>query len=83
MQADFNANAPRRPVNLSLNAELVAQIRGVTGNLSELVEGLLIQYLAARQAEKDARAEALRATVATWNAFGDRHGAFSDEHSTL
>ncbi|MBX3705155.1 MAG: type II toxin-antitoxin system CcdA family antitoxin [Pseudomonadales bacterium] len=77
------ANAPKRPVNLSLNADLVARARGQTGNLSELVEGLLIQYVAERQAEKDARAEALRATVATWNTFGDRYGAFSDEHSTL
>ncbi len=83
MQADYDANAPKRPVNLSLNADLVARARSVTGNLSEVVEGLLVEFLAEQQAEKDARAEALRATVATWNMFGDKHGSFADEHSTL
>lgn len=83
MQPDYDDNAPKRPVNLSLNADLVARARRVTGNLSEVVEGLLVEFLAEQQAEKDARAEALRATVATWNTFGDKHGSFADEHSTL
>lgn len=83
MQADYDANAPKRPVNLSLNADLVARARGVTGNLSEVVEGLLVEFLAEQQAAKDARVEALRATVAAWNTFGDNHGSFADEHSTL
>jgi len=83
MHADYDVNAAKRPVNLSLNADLVARARGVTGNLSEVVEGLLAQFLAQKQAEADARSEALRATVATWNTFGDKHGSFADEHSTL
>ena len=83
MQADYDANAPKRPVNLSLNSDLVARARGMTGNLSEVVEGLLAEFLAEKQAEQDARSEALRATVATWNTFGDKHGSFADEHSTL
>lgn len=83
MQADYDVNAPKRPVNLSLNADLVARARGVTGNLSEVVEKLLAEFLAKKQAELDARSEALRATVATWNTFGDEHGSFADEHSTL
>jgi post-segregation antitoxin (ccd killing protein) len=83
MQPVYDVEAPKRPVNLSLNADLVAQARGVTGNLSEVVEALLAEFLAKEQASKEARAEALRATIATWNAFGDKHGSFADEHSTL
>jgi post-segregation antitoxin (ccd killing protein) len=83
MQPVYDVEAPKRPVNLSLNADLVAQARGVTGNLSEVVEALLAEFLAKEQASKEARAEALRATIATWNAFGDKRGSFADEHSTL
>jgi post-segregation antitoxin (ccd killing protein) len=83
MQADYDASAPKRPVNLSLNADLVARARGVTGNLSEVVEGLLVDFLAEQQAQNAARAEAVKATVKAWNAFGDEHGSFADEHSTL
>jgi len=83
MKADYDTNAPKRPVNLSLNADLVARVRGVTGNLSEVVEGLLIEFLAEQRAEKDARAETLRETVAAWNTFGAKHGSIADEHSTL
>ena len=57
MQADYDANAPKRPVNLSLNSDLVARARGMTGNLSEVVEGLLAEFLAEQQTEKHARAE--------------------------
>ena len=83
MQPEHDTSAPKRPVNLSLNADLVARVRGVTGNLSEVVEGLLVEFLAERQAEKDAHAEALRETITTWNNFGDNHGSFANEHSTL
>ena len=83
MQSAYDTNAPKRPVNLSLNADLVARVRGVTGNLSEVVEGLLAEYLSEKQAQEAARTEALRATITTWNTFGDKHGSFADEHSTL
>ena len=83
MHADYDANAAKRPVNLSLNADLVARTREVTGNLSEVVEALLVEFLAEKQAEHEARSEALRAAVAAWNTFGDKHGSFADEHSTL
>jgi post-segregation antitoxin (ccd killing protein) len=83
MQSDYDVHAAKRPVNLSLNADLVARARGVTGNLSEVVERLLAEFLAEKQAEQDARSEALRATVVTWNRFGEERGSFADEHSTL
>jgi antitoxin CcdA len=44
MRSGYNAKAPKRPVNLSLNEDLIAQARDVTSNLSEVVESLLADY---------------------------------------
>ena len=83
MRAAYNAKAPKRPVNLSLNEDLVAKARGVAGNLSEVVESLLADFLYKEKARRDAHAKALKEAVRTWNSFGEKHGSFSDEHSTL
>jgi hypothetical protein len=48
-----------------------------------VVEALLAEYLAKAQVQNEARPEALRATIATWNPFGDENGSFADDHSTL
>ena len=73
----------KRPVNLSLNEELVREARGLTANLSDTVEALLADFIAAekrRRAEAEAEIEAL---VAASNRFIAAHGAFGDEFSTL
>lgn len=46
MRSAYNAKAPKRPVNLSLNEDLIAQARDVTNNLSEVVESLLADSVA-------------------------------------
>ncbi|MBP0465071.1 type II toxin-antitoxin system CcdA family antitoxin [Roseomonas sp. PWR1] len=74
---------PKRPVNLSLSEELVREARGLTPNLSDTVEALLAEFVAAekrRRAEADAEVAAL---VAASNRFIAAHGAFGDEFSTL
>lgn len=83
MRAAYDVMAPKRPVNLSLNQDLIAQARDVTGNLSELVESLLADFVSKERARRDAHAKALQEAVHTWNAFGEQHGSFADEHSTL
>ena len=83
MRSAYNAKAPKRPVNLSLNEDLVAQAREVTNNLSEVVESLLADFVSKERARRDAHAKALKEAVLTWNAFGEKHGSFADEHSTL
>jgi antitoxin CcdA len=73
----------KRPVNLSLNEDLVREARGLTANLSDTVEALLADFVAA---EKRRRAEAeagIAALVAASNRFIEAHGAFGDEFSTL
>lgn len=83
MRAVYDLEAPKRAVNLSLNSDLVAQCRGVTDNLSEVVERLLAEYVAGERAKSDAQAIAAREAIASWNAFAEQHGSFADKHSTL
>lgn len=83
MKVSYDINAPKRPVNLSLNADLVERARKIAPNLSAEVESLLVGFLERRQADHLAEVERLRRTSATWNAFAERHGSFADEFSTL
>jgi antitoxin CcdA len=73
----------KRPVNLSLNQDLVREAKGLTPNLSDTVEALLTGFVEAerrRRAEADAQVAAL---VDASNRFIATHGAFGDEFSTL
>ena len=83
MRAAYKLNAPKRPVNLSLNEDLVTQARGVTDNLSEVVESLLADFLTQEKGRRAAEAKALKEAIQTWNTFAEKHGSFADEHSTL
>jgi antitoxin CcdA len=83
MKAGYNAAARKRAVNLTLNEDLVTQARGMTDNLSGVVESLLADFLAQERRRRAAKAEELRATIATWNRFAEKVGSFADEHSTL
>jgi antitoxin CcdA len=81
--ASYNVGARKRPVNLTLNEDLVAQARAVTDNLSAVVETLLADYLSQERQRRAAEADVVRETVAIWNRFADERGSFADEHSTL
>ena len=82
MQAAVSATR-KRPVNLTLNEELVAQAKTYTDNLSATMESLLTEFVAAqRQAQSNKRREAL-SCVQEWNQFHEVHGSFADEHTTL
>ena len=79
----YDIAARKRPVNLTLNEDLVTQARAVTSNLSAVVESLLADYLVQEKQRRAAEADAVRETVATWNRFAERVGSFADDHSTL
>jgi antitoxin CcdA len=83
MKTAANSTARKRPVNLTLNEGLVLQARGLTDNLSGVVESLLAGYVEHERQQKLAKANTAEATVAVWNAFNARHGSFADEYSTL
>lgn len=83
MRPRYNVSARKRPVNLTLNEDLVTQARGITANLSGVVESLLADFLAREKQQRGAEAKALKETIDTWNSFAEKHGSFADEHSTL
>ncbi len=75
--------ARKRPVNLTLSEELVAEAKGITRNLSGVVESLLADFVTKERERRMGVVEEARATVALWNEFGERNGSFADDHSTL
>jgi antitoxin CcdA len=83
MKSDYDARARKRPVNLTLNEDLVNQAKGLTDNLSQVVESLLSGYLAKARAEQLARSAAVEATVKVWNDFNAQSGSIADEYSSL
>jgi antitoxin CcdA len=83
MKSDYDAGARKRPVNLTLNEDLVNQAKGLTDNLSQVVESLLSGYLAKARAEQLAKHEAVEATVKVWNNFNAKSGSIADEYSSL
>lgn len=73
----------KRPVNLTLSEDLVEEVRGVTGNLSGVVESLLADFLSRERERRSGIVEQARATATLWNSFAERNGSFADDHSTL
>lgn len=73
----------KRPVNLTLNEDLVAQAKGYTNNLSATMETLLAEYVASQKQSRLNRQQKADACAADWNAVHAAVGSFADEHSTL
>ena len=83
MKTNYDLEARKRPVNLTLNEDLVKQVKTMTDNLSGVVESLLADYVARERQEQTAKSTMLKSTVATWNEFNARVGSISDEYSSL
>lgn len=83
MKATYDVDARKRPVNLTLNEDLVVQARALTENLSGVVEALLAGYVQQEHQARLAKAKAVDTTVAMWNDFNAKRGSFADEYSTL
>lgn len=83
MKTTYNIEARKRPVNLTLNEDLVVQARGLTDNLSGVVESLLAGYVEHEHQQRIAKAKTLAATIAIWNDFNAKRGSFADEYSPL
>lgn len=81
--AHYDRNAPRRPVNLSINEDLIARAKRSTKNLSATVEELLAGYVQQEEARRRAADEELDQVISALNDFHSRNGFLSDEFSTL
>jgi antitoxin CcdA len=83
MKSNYDAAARKRPVNLTLNEDLVNQAKSLTDNLSGVVESLLSGYLARERNERLAKTKAVESTVKMWNEFNSKSGSIADEYSSL
>ncbi len=83
MEPAFDIHARKRPVNLTLNTELVDRVRELNDNLSAVVEKLLTDYLEQQRLARLGRQRVSEATAASWNTFNSDHGSIADEFSSL
>lgn len=77
------ASSAKRPVNLTINADLVAQAQAYTDNLSATMESLLAEFVAKQESAHRDRQRRADACANDWNAVNLAVGSFADEHSTL
>jgi antitoxin CcdA len=83
MRPPYDVHAPKRPVNMTLNEDLVRCAREYATNLSDQVEKLLAEFVAAERRRRTEEDQRLDAAIAAWNAFDEAHGGFADEHADL
>ena len=83
MRTTQSSETRKRAVNLTLSEGLVIEVRGLTNNLSGVVESLLTDYVEYERQQRVAKASTVAATVDMWNGFNAKHGSFADEYSSL
>jgi antitoxin CcdA len=76
MRDGYDLEAPKRPVNLTLNSDLVAKGKGLGLNLSQVAEEALAS--AVRSAQGKAWLLGNADAIAAYNADVAAHGVFSD-----
>jgi len=79
----FDRNAAKRPINISLNEDLVRQARLYTRNLSGTVEDLLKTFVADENARRQVEDARTNRVIDDMNAFHEANGLLSDEFSSL
>ena len=73
----------KRAVNLTLNEDLIFQAKGMTNNLSNIVEQLLTDYVQKQNKTKQEKIHNANVLAQAWNSFNEQCGSFADEYSTL
>jgi antitoxin CcdA len=83
MKSSYDTDARKKPVNLTLNEDLVGQAKSMTDNLSGVVESLLAEFVSRERRVRLARSKAVEDSIALWNKFNEERGSFADEYSSL
>lgn len=76
MQTTFNSAAPKKPANVSINSDLLAQARACKINLSATLEQALTEKLARVQREQWLKEN--QQAIAGYNQLVEEQGVFSD-----
>ena len=79
----YNQSARKRPINLSMNEDLVLQARTYTKNLSATLESLLADFVVREAHRRRADDDMIDRLIDDLNAFHHQHGLLSDEFSSL
>jgi len=73
----YNAAAPKKAANLSVNSDLLRKTRELNINLSATLERALKEELSKREAAQ--WIEENRTAIKSYNDFVEQHGCFGDE----
>lgn len=73
----YNAAAPKKATNLSVNSDLLRKTRELNINLSATLERALKEELSKRETEQ--WVEKNRTAIKSYNDFVEQHGSFGDE----
>ena len=73
----------KRPVNLTLNEDLIAKAKAYTPNLSATVEGLLVEYVRRQHQLRMEHTRLADACCSDWNAVHAAVGSIADEYGPL
>ena len=78
---DYNANAPKKPANLSINSDLLRQAKERNINLSQTLEQRLIELLV--EEKRKQWKEENRKAIEEYNRRVAGQGVFSDEQRSI
>jgi post-segregation antitoxin (ccd killing protein) len=73
----------KRPINMDLSEDLVRNASALTANLSETVEKLLSDYVAAEQAKRAEKERRIDETLRLLAEHEAEHGLWGEEYSEL
>lgn len=77
MSSLYNPNAPKKPINLSVNSDLLEQAKKMKLNISSVLESALADIV--RQQKRDLWLEENRDSIHIYNKVINEVGLFSDE----
>ena len=79
----YDRAASKRPVNMTLNEDLIRRARAVTPNLSETVENLLAAFVDDAEVKASDHTRQIAEHIAANDAFVAKHGSLADEFNGL
>lgn len=82
MRSSYVVDVRKRPVNRTLNEDLVKHAKSITDNLSGVIESLLADFVARERRGRLEKSKAIESTVALWNEFNAAKGSIADKYST-
>jgi antitoxin CcdA len=74
---------PKKPVNMTLSEDLVRDARTLTTNLSDTVERLLADYVAAEQRKRAEKERRIDESIRLLNEHEAEHGVWGEEFCNL